>query len=554
MLKSRYRRILWFFARVLISFLFWDIFLGQIGLRRFSRRNRKARLVRTARNFRSLAVGMGGVMIKVGQFLSARLDVLPREITDELAGLQDEVGPESYEDIRRVAESELGSSLNEKFLSFETVPMASASIGQVHRALLPPEKEGAEPQRVVVKIQRPQIDRIVATDLAALQVVGRWLMRYRPIRKRVNVPMLIAEFSQTTLQEIDYLNEGKNAEEFARNFQNDPRVRVPAVVWSHTTLRVLTLEDVQSIKITGYDAITAAGIERSEVAARLFDTYLKQIFEDCFFHADPHPGNLFIHPLDEYSADGKRSWQLVFVDFGMTGSLPPKTLAGLREILIGVGLKDAGRIIRAYQSLEILLPGADLTALEKVTTQVFERMWGKTAPELMKMHPSEAAGFVREFNDLVFELPFQAPENLVLLVRCLGILSGMCTGLDVDFNVWTGIAPYAQKLAGAEGGLNWKTILAEAGDMVRLLISLPRKTETLLQKMEQGRLEVRTPQLTEQAARLQAGVQRLTAAVIFAAFLLAAVLLYTDGANGLAVAASAAAGVTLLWLMFARPR
>ena len=173
MLKSRYRRILWFFARVLISFLFWDIFLGQIGLRRFSRRNRKARLVRTARNFRSLAVGMGGVRIKVGQFLSARLDVLPREITDELAGLQDEVGPESYEDIRRVAESELGSSLNEKFLSFETVPMASASICQVHRALFPTEKEGAEPQRVVVKIQRPQIDRIVATDLAALQVVGR---------------------------------------------------------------------------------------------------------------------------------------------------------------------------------------------------------------------------------------------------------------------------------------------------------------------------------------------------------------------------------------------
>ena len=169
------------------------------------------------------------------------------------------------------------------------------------------------------------------------------------------------------------------------------------------------------------------------------------------------------------------------------------------------------------------------------------------------MHQSEAMAFVQEFNELIFDLPFQVPENLVLLVRCLGILSGMCTGLDADFNVWTGVAPYAQKLAGEEGGLNWKTVLAEAGDFVRLLISLPRKTETLLQRMEQGKLEVRTPELTERTARLEAGVQRLTAAVVFAAFLLAGVQLYTAGFNTLAIAAAVGAGLALLWLIFARP-
>ncbi len=553
MLKARYRQILWFFGRILISIIFWDMFLPRIGLRRLSRRNRKARLQGITRNFRSQAVRMGGVMIKVGQFLSARLDVLPREITDELTGLQDEVQPETYEDIRLVTEVELGASLTERYLSFESTPMASASIGQVHRATLPPENPGDAPRRVVVKIQRPQIDQIVMTDLAALRVVGGWLQRYEPIRRRVSVPKLVEEFSRSTLEEIDYLHEGKNAELFAANFKEDARVRVPAVVWSHTTLRVLTLEDVQAIKITDYDAITAAGIDRAEVASRLFDTYLKQIFEDHFFHADPHPGNLFILPLEETTAEGRRTWQLVFVDFGMTGDLPSKTLTGLREIMIGVGLKDARRIIHAYQTLEILLPGADLSLLEKATARVFDRIWGKTAPELMKMHQSEAMAFLQEFNDLIFDLPFQVPENLVLLVRCLGILSGMCTGLDVNFNVWTGIAPYAQKLAGEAGGLDWKSILAEVGEFARLLISLPRKAETLLQKMEQGRLEVQTPQLTEQTTRLQIGVQRLTAAVVFAAFLLAGTQLYTNGATDLAIAAAIAAGLALLWALFARP-
>ena len=227
MLKARYRRILWFFGRIFISVLFWDMFLPRIGLRRLSRRTRQERLKRIARNFRTQAVQMGGVMIKVGQFLSARLDVLPREITDELTGLQDEVQAETYEDIRRVAETELGASLAERYLSFEASPMASASIGQVHRATLPADDPADPPRRVVVKIQRPLIDRIVATDLAALGVVGRWMQRYKPIRRRVNVPMLVEEFSRATLEEIDYLHEGKNAEIFAANFKDDPQVRVP---------------------------------------------------------------------------------------------------------------------------------------------------------------------------------------------------------------------------------------------------------------------------------------------------------------------------------------
>ena len=152
---------------------------------------------------------------------------------------------------------------------------------------------------VVVKVQRPNIEKIIATDLAAIRTVGGWIKRYPPIRKRANIPGLITEFTRVLYEEIDYLAEGKNAEIFAANFSNDPGVLVPKVIWTHTTKRVLTLEDVRAIKITDYDEITAAGISRSEVAGRLLNTYLKQIFEDGFFHADPHPGNLFVKPLDK---------------------------------------------------------------------------------------------------------------------------------------------------------------------------------------------------------------------------------------------------------------
>ena len=309
---------------------------------------------------------MGGVLIKIGQFLSARLDVLPREITDELAGLQDEVKPEPMESVRAVIEMEFNAPLETRFSSFDPVPLASASIGQVHAAcLVDSAGSPSDGPCVVVKVQRPNIPALVVTDLAAFRVVGSWLDRYPPIRKRANVPGLLEEFSRTLNEEIDYLAEGKNAETFHANFKDRADVRVPDVYWSHTTRRVLVLEDVRAIKITDYPAIDAAGIDRAEVAERLFNTYLKQIFEDLFFHADPHPGNLFIEPLSAPAEGSKTPWRLVFVDFGMVGRLYPNVVAGLRELLIGVGTQDAPRIIRAYQALDFLLPSADLALLER---------------------------------------------------------------------------------------------------------------------------------------------------------------------------------------------
>jgi predicted unusual protein kinase regulating ubiquinone biosynthesis (AarF/ABC1/UbiB family) len=555
MYRHRYRHILWFFGKFILSFIWWDVILFRIGFRGIVRSTRTERFRKMAAAFRLEAIKMGGLMIKVGQFLSSRLDVLPPEITNELAGLQDEVQPEKTEDLLRVASHEFETSVEEKFENIDPQPLAAASIGQVHRAQLkqPCGVGDHEFCEVIIKIQRPDIEKIVEVDLAAMRVVAGWLMHYGPIRKRANVPAMMEEFSRAFFEELDYLNEGKNAERFAENFKEHPEILVPKVVWSLTTRRVLTLEYIEAIKITDYLAIGAAKIDRASVAKKLFDTYLKQIFEDRFFHADPHPGNLFVLPISaERQAEIGQNWQLVFVDFGMTGSLSESLMTNLREILISVGTQDAKRIIRAYQTLGFLLPGADLELLEKATNRVFERFWGKTAPELMDMHQEEAAAFIHEFGDLLYEMPFQIPENILLLGRCVGILSGLCTGLDIEFNVWSSIAPYAQKLVTAEGGGGWRFWLQEITSYVTLIATLPRKTDALLSRIEQGRLEVQTPQTDRRLGRLERGLRSLTAAIIFYGLLTASAQFYLANQMGFAIALGAGALVALILVISPR--
>jgi predicted unusual protein kinase regulating ubiquinone biosynthesis (AarF/ABC1/UbiB family) len=549
-LRARYRYIIGFFARVAASFIFWEVILPRLGMRRITRRTRSRRFTQIAVQFRAMAIRMGGVMIKVGQFLSARADVLPPEITDELSGLQDEVPPEEFTAIRELAEAELGAPLEEQFEHFESEPLAAASLGQVHRARLRADRADAEEFRnVVVKIQRPFIDQLVEVDFSALRRVARWLMYYEPIRRRVDVRALIAELETTVQREIDYIAEGKNAESFGQNFAQSRRIHVPRVVWSRTTKRVLTLENVYAIKITDYDAITAAGIDRGAVARVLFKTYLKQILEDGFFHADPHPGNLFVTPRPS-AEEGDVDWQLTFVDFGMTGSVPRHLREGLREMMIGVGTRDAARVVAAYQTLGILLPGADLKLLEQAGAQLFDRFWGMSMSELRKIDHREMRQFAMQFRELMFEMPFQLPHDLLLLGRTMAILSGICTGLDPDFNVWTQLAPYAQKLVREEGVSNWEVWLDELGELLRELIALPAQTGRVLTRLERGELSVNVPQVNRQIFHLEGAINRLTGSILFAAFLFGGVLLYQSEDFALSYLFWGFSGATLLWMIF----
>jgi len=550
-LRARYLRTMTFFARATVGFIFWELILPRLGFRKVSRRNRAGRLKRIAAQFRRMAIKMGGVMIKVGQFLSSRLDVLPAEITEELAGLQDEVPPEDFNAIRRLAEAELGARLVDVFASFDENPIAAASLGQVHRACLSAEDTDSNHFRdVVVKVQRPYIEQLIEVDLRSLRIFGGWLEKYRPIRERVDIRALIEEFASTTRQEIDYLSEGKNAEVFNENFADHPGVHVPRVVWNHTTRRVLTLEDVFAIKITDYDAITSAGLDRGEVAKRLLDTYLKQIFEDGFFHADPHPGNLFITPIQSEVEGGEINWQLTFVDFGMVGHVPSNLREGLREMLIAVGTRDAARMVRSYQILDVLLPGANLKLIEQAEEKMFEIFWGKSMSDLRKIDHKEMHKFAFQFRELMYSMPFQLPNNLLMLGRTVAILSGMCTGLDPNFNLWDQLMPYAQKIVAEEATSNWKVWLDEAGEIVKKLLAIPSQVGKIMAQIENGELKVQMPEVNRQMFSLEKAVNRLAGGVVFAGLLIGGAIFYSLDKLIIGNLMTGASVVALLWTLF----
>ena len=552
-LRARYRRIVFFFARVTASFIVWEIVLRRLGFGRLADRTRVSRNRRIAVRFRALAISMGGLMIKVGQFLSARLDVLPPEITAELSGLQDEVPAEEFAAIREVAHAELDLPLAEHFAWFDTEPLAAASLGQAHRARLQ-DGDAAELGfgDVVVKVQRPHIQQVIEVDLAALRRVAGWLTHYHRVADRADVRGLVEEFAATTFQEVDYLAEAANAETFAANFADDPRIGVPRVVWELTSRRVLTLEDVSAIKMADHAAITAAGVDRAEVATVLADTYLQQIFTDAFFHADPHPGNLFVTPRPD-AAPGAPTWSLTFIDFGMVGHVPDKLREGLREGLIAVGTQDGARLVAGMKTLGVLLPGADLKLIERATTQVFDRFGGMSMDQLRNVDPAEMMRFGLQFRDLMIDLPFQLPENLLLLGRCIGMLSGICTGLDPAFNIWGTITPYATKLVAEEGSSVPQTVLAEAGRLGRIALALPGRADRVLTLAERGELTVQTPVLNLHLRRLERAVNRANGMLAFAAMLVAGALVTaSDPILGRWLMGGSV--VPLLWALFAGRR
>jgi predicted unusual protein kinase regulating ubiquinone biosynthesis (AarF/ABC1/UbiB family) len=536
----RYLRVLMYFGSVTLSIIWWHIILRNLGLRAVVRRGMRSRFQRWARRFRRLATRLGGIWIKVGQFLSARVDVLPDIVTKELSGLQDEVPAEAFNAMVAVVQAEFGDDMEGKFHEFDEEPLASASLGQVHRAKL------TDGEEVVVKIQRPHIHELIRIDLAALQVVIGWLKRFKPVAKRVDLDALFAEFSRTLWEEVDYLAEADNARRFKEMFANDASVRIPDVYEEQTTKRVLTLEDVYHIKITDYDAIQQAGVDLAEVADRLFRTYLRQIFEEGFFHADPHPGNLFVEPISD------ESWRLIFVDFGMVGELKSNAKAGLREIAIAVATKDADRLISGYQKLGVILPGADLDRIREAEAMIFDRFWGKSMRELTSIDHREMHKFAREYRDLLYELPFQVPADLLFLGRCVAILSGMCTGLNPDFNLFEGLMPFAERILKEEDE-DWSEIILEwLKEQALLIANLPKRIDSLIQTIERGELVIMTrptPELDERLVSITLGVNRLAAAVVFTALLVTGALLYLNGEGILGASLMGLSIVTIWWVL-----
>lgn len=535
----RYRKVRAFFFRAFIHAFWWDFLLLKQPLRRF-RKPPLERWLKLTQGFRDLALEMGGILIKLAQFMSTRLDLLPREITQELRGLQDSVAPVSLDKVVRQIEEDFGRPSNEVFARFEDEPIGAASIAQVYRAELFPTPGEERGREVVVKVLRPGIDVLVETDLRAISMAIRGLRLWSFIRRRVDLDRLVHEFVTTTRRELDMGAEGRHAERFAENFADDDGVLIPRIFWQQSAQRTLTLENVGFIKFGDFDVLAEAGIDRSEVAAKLYDTYLRQLFVHNFLHADPHPGNLFIRPIGEKVEGKTRAFQIAFVDFGMVASIPERLRASLREYVIALGTRDAYRLVKAYQQAGVLLPGADINRITEAHEIIFDRIYGVKIGELRDRAMDELGPLLSEYRDLLLDTPMQAQVDLVFVQRAVEILIGMVTFLDPKFDLWEAMQPFTRRLIREGQGSPKDGWGQELLTQARTAFALPARFDRFLQTAERGNLDVRTnlgPDARRAVLRLERAIGRLTLVVLGSALGLASTIIYVvDDAPNVALA------------------
>lgn len=492
---------------------------------------------RRAIRIRNTALQMGGVLIKVGQFLSSRVDLLPTEYIEELSLLQDEVPGVPFADIRAVVEESLGAPLDVSFAEFDEAPVAAASLGQVHRARLPTGEV------VAVKVQRPHMAAIVAADLAALRYIVGWLDRHTPIGKRANLPLILREFEETLTLELDYQAEGHHAERIATMFAGNPQVVVPHVYWSHSAGRVLSLQFMRGVKVTDFEAMEAAGIDRGETAEILMRAYLKQVVEVGYFHADPHPGNILVRPGPT----------VVLLDFGMVGDISPAMRDNLRRVFLGVVRRDFDEILGALTKLGFIPTNADRRVLKQALAWTIDTFYEMSFAELQAVDPRLV---LDRLQDVFYTQSVQIPAYFAFLGRALGTLSGLCTALDPSFQFVTVAEPFARRLIAPSAGQVVRTAIQEIRTVVASVYALPRLSATLLDRVEDGSYELKQPveDAVQSVRRLERAITRVLYAVLASAFLVAAVLTLRTHLAQLALVPFLIAIVLLLNMLFSARR
>lgn len=493
--------------------IFWSFYslrFKKIGRSRdWVEEQRRLLYVSQARYFRVTAVQLGGLLIKLGQFFSTRVDILPQASIRELAGLQDEVAEVPFEQIRTLAESELKQPLDQVFAHFDPKPLASASLGQVHTAVL------LDGRKAAVKIQRPGIDELVEIDLKSIRAVVGFIKRFTDWQRFINIDLIYQEFADTIRAELDYIQEGRNAETIAANSKEDPLFAAPAIYWEYTTRRVLTMEFMEGIKITEHEQITAAGLDRKQIAAQLLGIYVRQILIDGFYHADPHPGNLFVRP------DGT----IIMVDFGMVGAVSNEMRPLLVELVLALTRRDYFAVVEELKRLGFLRLESDNLLLVRAVSVFLEHTLGSGED----LSSTDLQGFLKDLEKLLYEQPFQIPARFTFLGRALGTLYGICVGLDPDIDFIEVSRPYVDKFLGSRNTA-YTIALEKARVLAKALIDIPALLERVLIRAERGDLHIKmdAPDFKESMAQNTRALISLGWAMIFGFLLLASAYLLTQ--------------------------
>ena len=444
---------------------------------------------------------LGPTYVKLGQLLSTRQDLLPPAYQQELAKLQDKAEPAPWSEVREVLQESLGRDALARFAAFDTTPLASASIGQVYAARLPDNTE------VVVKIRRPGVAAEVDEDLDILLGLATYASRHWEAARDYDVKGLMDEFADTLRAELDYQREGRNTQRFAENFRDTPAVDIPFVYEEFSSSTVLTQERLHGLKVTDTAAIDAAGIDRQALAAQAADAEMKMVFEDGFFHADPHPGNIFVEP----------GGRIGLIDFGMVGEVDDKLRAQLSTLFIAVIRKDPDRMASALVRISVTARRVDRTRLRLDLQQLIRLYEGRTLGDApVGRIINQTLGIVRSHH-------LQLPREMALLLRMLIMTEGMGEVLDPTFSMGRTLAPYARAMTARQlSPAAFVRRLGQAGaETLELGAELPESMRRLLDTLDFDGLEVhlRAEELAPLVDRIERVGNRMVAAIFAAAFI-----------------------------------
>jgi len=478
---------------------------------------------------RETLLDLGPTFIKVGQFFSTRADLFPTEYVEELAKLQDKVPAFSYDKIETIIEQDFGQKVPKLFRSFDPIPLAAASLGQVHRAQL------HSGESVVVKVQRPALKKLFEIDLDILKGITRYFQSHPEWGRGRDWIGIYEECCRVLYEEIDYLNEGRNADTFRRNFRGQDWVHTPRVYWRYASPRVLTLEYAPGIKISHYEALEAAGLDRKELARLGAKAYLHQLLDDGFFHADPHPGNIAVSPTGA----------LIFYDFGMMGQVQPVTRQKLLQTFLGIAQKDAEQVVNSLVELGALAPVEDMGPVRRSIQYMLDHFMDQP------FENQSVAQITDDLYEISYNQPFRFPATFTFVMRAFSTLEGVGKGLDPDFNFMEVAKPFATELMANGNSTNQEnsSILGELGRQAAQVggtaFGLPRRIERTLDQLEQGDIRMRVRSIeTERILRRISNAQVGTNfAVLTGTFVLSATILFVQGYLWLAVIAALVAVV-----------